>query len=104
MSTLTIHQKLGRKRFQKNLPDGSKTTLKTQIVTTSSTKKKSHYTEDPVVINYSTELTVSQVLRLVDNQQTDFSTIFDYELAPLPVPTSMFQNLGEERHSKTESV
>ena len=95
---------MGRKRFQKNLPDGSKTTLKTQIVTTSSNKKKSSYTEDPVVINYSTELIVSQVLHLVDNQQTDFSTILDYELAPLPVPTSMFQDLGEERHSKTESV
>ena len=73
-------------------------------MTISSTKKKSHYTENPVVINCSTELITSQVLHLVDNQQTDFSTIFDYELAPTPVPTSMFQDLGKARHSKTESV
>ena len=70
-------------------------------MTISSTKKKSHYTENPVVINCSTEIITSQVLHLVDNQQTD---LFDYELAPTPVPTSMFQDLGEATHSKTESV
>ena len=87
-------------RFQKSLPDGFKTTLKIQIVTMSSTKKKSQHTEDPVVINCSTNLIMSQVLYLVGNQQTEFSTIFNYKLAP--VPTSMFQDAGEERFSKTK--
>ena len=51
-------------RFQESLPDGFKTTLKTQIVTMSTTKKKSHYTEDYVVMNYNTNLRVFYYIQL----------------------------------------
>ena len=88
--------------FQDSLPDGFKTTLKTQIVTMTEPKKKSHYAEDPVVINYNTDLIMSKVLYLVGNQQVEFSTLFKYELPP--VPTSMFQDLGDTRNSKTKLV
>lgn len=76
------------------------TAVETEIVTISTAKKKSQYTEDPVVMNYNANLIMSQVLYLVGNQQTDFSTIFNYELAP--VPMSMFQYLEEARYSKTK--
>ena len=38
---------------------------------------------------------MSIVLYLVGNQQIEFSTIFNYEIAP--VPTSMFEDSGEVR-------
>lgn len=45
---------------------------------------------------------MSKVLYLVGNQQVEFSTLFKYELPP--VPTSMFQDLGDTRNSKTKLV
>ena len=45
---------------------------------------------------------MSKVLYLVGNQQVEFSTLFKYELPP--VPTSMFQDLGDKRNSKTKLV
>ena len=47
--------------------------------------------EYSVVMNYNTDVIMPRV-----------STIFNYELAP--VPTSMFQDSGEARYSKTKSV
>ena len=75
-------------RFQQCLSDGLKKTLKIQIVTMSTTKKKSQHTDDPVAMNYNTDL--------------EFSNIFNYELAP--VPKSMFQDSGETRYPKTKLV
>ena len=52
-----------------------------------------------MTMNCNTDLIMSRVLYLVGNSFIVFSTIFNYELAP--VPTTMFQDFGEARYSKT---
>ena len=59
------------------------------------TKKKSQHTDDPVEMNYNTDL-------FSYNTDLEFSNIFIYELPP--VSKSMFRDSGERRYSKTKSV
>ena len=61
--------------------------------------KKKKQKDSPANIN--TELLFSRALYLAANGKIDFSTLFNYELAP--VPTALFKNTGEARYSKSKS-
>ena len=55
-----------------------------------------------IVELYNTELIFSRVLYLLNVDQIELESIFNYELAPLP--TSMFKDTGEPRFTTTKSV
>ena len=50
----------------------------------------------------NTELIFSRVLYLAANGSIDFSTLFNYELAP--VPTSLFKDTSEARYPSAKST
>ena len=62
-------------------------------------KKKKKAVDQP---SFNTELIFSRVLYLLGVHQLDFSTLFDYELAP--VPTSLFEDTGEARYTSSKAV
>ena len=51
---------------------------------------------------FNMELIFSRALYLLGNNQLDFTTLFNYELPP--VPTSMFHDSGEARYPKSKEV
>ena len=55
-----------------------------------------------VVAPFNTKLIFSRVLYMLGNNQLDFTTLFHYELSP--VPTSMFHDSAEARYLKSKAV
>ena len=55
-----------------------------------------------VVAPFNTELIFFGVLYLMGNNQLDFTTLFNYELSP--VPASMFHDSFEARYPKSKVV
>ena len=55
-----------------------------------------------VVASFNTELIFSRVLYLLGNNQLDFTTLFNYELSP--VPTSMVHDSGKTRYPESKAV
>ena len=51
---------------------------------------------------FNTDLTFSRVVYLLSMDQLDFSSLFNYKLAP--APTSLFKDTGDARHTSTKSV
>ena len=88
--------------FQEKLPEGFREKMSTRVVTMAEGKKKKEANATIQVKDYNTELIMSRVLYLLGNNQLDFSTLFNYELAP--VPTSLFKDSGDARYPKTKSV
>ena len=73
--------------------------LSTKDVTMAESKKtKSRL----VVASFNTELIFSRVLYLLGNNQLDFTTLFNYELSP--VPTSMVHDSGKTRYPESKAV
>ena len=73
--------------------------LSTKDVTMAESKKtKSRL----VVASFNTELIFSRVLYLLGNNQLDFTTLFNYELSP--VPTSMVHDSGKTRYPASKAV
>ena len=92
----------GRKQmaeFCASLPQGFRGRLATKVVAMAESKKTKRRL---VVIPFSTELIFSNVLYLLGSNQLDFTTLFNYELSP--VPTSMFHDSGETRYPKSKAV
>ena len=85
--------------FCASLPQGFRGRLATKVVAMAESKKTKRRL---VVIPFSTELIFSNVLYLLGSNQLDFTTLFNYELSP--VPTSMFHDSGETRYPKSKAV
>ena len=66
-------------QHQESLPEGFREKLSTKVITMASEVKKKQTKEASVK---STELIFSRVLYLAANGSIDFSTLFNYELAP----------------------
>ena len=73
--------------------------LSSKVITMTEGKKKKKAVDQP---SFNTELIFSPVLYLLGVNQLDFSTLFDYELAP--VPTSLFKDTGEARYISSMAV
>ena len=85
--------------FCASLPQGFRERLSTKDVTMAESKKtKSRL----VVASFNTELIFSRVLYLLGNNQLDFTTLFNYELSP--VPTSMVHDSGKTRYPESKAV
>ena len=87
------------KEFCSSLPQGFRDRLSTKVVTMAESKKTKQIS---VVAPFNTELIFSRVLYLMGNNQLDFTTLFNYELCP--VPTSTFHDPGEARYPKSKVV
>lgn len=87
------------KEYQKNLPEGFRETLSMKVNTM---KKKEQKDSKKGQMIFNTEVIFSRVLYLLGVNRLDFSTLFNFELAP--VPTSLFKDTGEGRYSQTKSV
>ena len=87
------------KEFCSSLPQGFRERLSTKVITMAESKKTKQIL---VVAPFNTELIFSRVLYLMGNNQLDFTTLFNYELSP--VPTSMFHDSGEARYPKSKVV
>ena len=87
------------KEYQKNLPQGFRETL-SLIVNVMKKIEKKDLKKGQLIFN--TEVIFSRVLYLLGVDKLDFSTLFNFELAP--VPTSLFKDTGEGRYSQTKSV
>ena len=85
--------------FQRSLPEGFHSRLSSIVISMvkgNRTKKK-----DEIVEMYNTELIFSWVIYLLSANQIDLD-VFNYELAPFP--TSIFEDSGEPRFTKSKSV
>ena len=87
--------------FWASLPQWFRERLSTKVVTMAESKKKQNKRRS-VVAPFNTELIFSRVLYLLGNNQLDFTTLFNYELPP--VPASMFHDSGEARYPKSKEV
>ena len=87
------------KEFCSSLPQGFRERLSTKVKSMAESKKTKQIS---VVAPFNTELISSRVLYLLGNSQPDFTTLFNYELSP--VPTSMFYDSGEARYPKSKVV
>ena len=85
--------------FCSGLPQGFRDKLSCKVVTMAESKKRKQRSE---VAPFNTELLFSRVMYLLGNQQLDFTTLFNYELSP--VPTSMFHDSGDARYPKSKVV
>ena len=88
-------------KFQESLPEGFRVKLSTKVVTMAAGRKTSQNRTNAVK-PYNTYLIMSRVLYLLGSNQLDSTTLFNYEL--VPVPTSLFGDSGEARYPTTKSV
>ena len=82
-----------------SLPQGFREKLSSKVITMADSKKPK---QRSVVAPFNTELIFSRVLYIMGNNQLDFTTLFNYELSP--VPTSMFHDSGDARYPKSKVV
>lgn len=85
-------------KFEESWPAGFNNTLSTKVITMSNDKKKLVLGMKDV---FDTEFIFSRFMVLVSSRELDKEKIFHHELSP--VPTSMFDNNGNMRDSKTKS-
>ena len=85
--------------FCASLPQGFRGRLATKVVAMAESKKTKRRF---VVVPFNTELIFSNVLYLLESNQLYFTTLFNYELSP--VPSSMFHDSGETRYPKSKAV
>ena len=87
------------KKFQESLPEGFRERLSSKVVTMTVPrgKKKKNGIE-----TFNTDLIFSSVLYLLGTNQLDFSTLFNFGLAPFP--TALFDDSGDARYPKSKAV
>ena len=83
------------KEYQKNLPQGFRETL-SLIVNVMKKIEKKDLKKGQLIFN--TEVFFSRVLCLFGVDKLNFSTLFSFELAPVPI--SLFKDTGEGRYSQ----
>ena len=86
--------------FNHNLPEGFRFRFSNKVITMANRKKSKKNGETNEI--YNTELIFSRIMYLLSSRQIKLESIFHYELAP--VPTSIFQDSGEPRFTKSKSV
>ena len=85
--------------YQQSWPSGFNDTLSKKVVTMSVTRKALKVGTTPVM---DTNIIYCQVLILQQSRDIDLNWVLQYELAP--VPTSMFNDKGQMRISKSKST
>ena len=86
-------------QFQNSLPEGFRERLSSKVTTMAEGKKTK---KNAVNESFNTELIFSRVLYLLGMDHLDFTTLFNYELAP--VPTSLFKDTGEPRFTSSKAT
>ena len=85
------------KACESNWPDGFYGSLKKEMVTMAVSRKQ---VKMGSVSTFNTKLIFSRVLGLMTSREVDVEDILRYELAP--IPTSMFEDNGDMRITKTK--
>ena len=87
-------------KFSKTLPEGFRDKISQTVVTmiTPKDKRKESSTNE----DFNTELIFSRVMYLLGNGQLELSSVFNYELSP--VPLALFSESGDARYPTSKAV
>ena len=85
--------------FKNGWPESFHSTLTTKVVTMADSKKSIKVGTGKT---FDTKLIFSRVMGLMASREIDLANVFHHELAP--IPTSMFEDSGDMRITKTKSV
>ena len=85
--------------FENGCPECFHSTLTTKVVTMADSKKTIKVRTGKT---FDTKLIFSRVMGLMASREIDLANVFHHELAP--IPTSMYEDSGDMRITKTKSV
>ena len=87
------------KSFCDKLPNGFRERMTTNVKTMTIQKENK---KEQITMQFNAELIFSRVMYLLGTDQLEMSSIFQYELSP--VPLSLFNESGDARYPTTKSV
>ena len=88
------------KKFSLKLPEGFSDKIPSTVITMATTKDKNKESNNNN--NFNTELILSRMMYLIGNGQLELSSVFKFELSP--VPLALFNDTGDARYPSSKSV
>ncbi len=85
--------------YESSLPEGFGSPLTNKVVTMSASKKAVKCGSGQI---FDTQLIYSRLMGIITTRDIDLKSVFHHELAP--IPTSMFEDNGDMRITKSKSV